>query len=366
MELVEALKNRNIGLKNKIPKKIRQFIETNVYDESIKRINHIFDTFDTVTVMFSGGKDSLATLHLVKEVANSRGIEKVNVVFRDEELIPNLVIDFVNKYRQLEWINMLYFTVPLKSQKHVLGKTENYIQWDAKRKHIRPIPKHGIKSDKIFQQDTMDSFTASFYSGKIAFINGIRAAESITRYGACMSKVNENYINNTASNIHNVRFCKPIFDWQENDVLKYFYDNDIEYCQLYDHQMWNKEQLRVATPLLSENARRFYKLKTLDPVLYEQIITMFPEVMMQDRYWNEIDMDKIKTQYGKNLHTVLEYIKEYITEPKQKNKAIKQFKQAVVMHRNDPVGYPIDHVLTYFRTGAFKRNLYVKDSWTKK
>ena len=35
----------------------RQFIDTNVYEESKKRIHHIFDTHDHVNVAFSGGKD---------------------------------------------------------------------------------------------------------------------------------------------------------------------------------------------------------------------------------------------------------------------------------------------------------------------
>ena len=39
-----------------LKKKIRKFIDTNVYDEAIKRINHIYDVFDTVVVMFSGVK----------------------------------------------------------------------------------------------------------------------------------------------------------------------------------------------------------------------------------------------------------------------------------------------------------------------
>lgn len=350
-------------MKKTIPKKVRQFIDNNVYEESLKRIEHIYNTFDTLVVLFSGGKDSLVTLHLVKEVLNAHGINRVNVVFRDEELIPDEVINFVNIYRKKDWVRMLYFAVPLESQIHILGETKTYIQWDENRKHIRPKPNHAITSKDIFNQYKMDSYTASFYKGKIALINGIRAAESITRYGACMSKVNENYINNTASNIGNVRLCKPIFDWQENDVFKYLYDKGMKYCSIYDKQMWNQEQLRVATPLVSENARRFYKLKTLDPILYQQIIDIFPDTQLQDKYWNQMDGDKLKNKYSKNLHTVLDYIKDHIRDGKQKSKAIKQFKKAVVMHRNDPNGYPIEHIFTYFRTGAYKRNLYVKSTW---
>ena len=53
----------------KFQKKIKKYIDANVYEEAKLRIAHIFDTFDTIVVLFSGGKDSLATMHLVKEEA---------------------------------------------------------------------------------------------------------------------------------------------------------------------------------------------------------------------------------------------------------------------------------------------------------
>lgn len=345
----------------KTRKKVRVYIDTNVYDEAINRINHIFNTFDTVVVMFSGGKDSLAALHLVKQISEERGIDKVNVVFRDEELIPQVVIDFVDKYFHMDWIDMKYFCVPLYSQKFVLGKTQTYVQWDKTRKHIRPMPDYAIKTEaddgRIFSQDSMDDYTASFYTGKIAFINGIRSSESLIRYASCMNKLNENYINETKSKIANVRFCKPIFDWEENDVFKYFMEADIPYCSIYDWQMWNGDQFRVATPIHQEAAKRFNKLRTLDPNLYSQVIDIFPEMIVQERYYKELDRDAVKDQYGKDMHSVLEYIKDYITDPKQKHEAYKMFKKTVVANRNDPEAYPVHHVLTYFITGAYKRDL---------
>jgi predicted phosphoadenosine phosphosulfate sulfurtransferase len=99
-----------------------KYIEADVLTEAKKRLHHIFDLFDSVVVMFSGRKDSLATLHLTREVMVERGITKpLDVVFRDEELIPDEVIDFVDKYRRADWIKMIWFTVPLASTKFMLG-----------------------------------------------------------------------------------------------------------------------------------------------------------------------------------------------------------------------------------------------------
>ena len=338
-------------------KKVRTFIDTNVYDESINRINHIYDIFDTVVVMFSGGKDSLATLHLCKEVANSRGIDKVNVVFRDEELIPSVVIDFVNKYREKDWVDMKYFCVPTYATKYVLGQTHTYIQWDADREHVRPLPKHAITHKHVFDKLDMDAFTAGYYKGKVAFVNGIRASESLRRYGSCMEKLYENYINSTKGT-ERAKLCKPIFDWQENDVFKYFYDNDIKYCPLYDMQMWNNESLRVATPIHHEASKRFFKLRTLDPILYQQVVEIFPEMILQDKYYKEYNKETIRDKYGKDLQTILDYIKDFIDEPRQKNLAYERFKQAVIAHRKSPLAYPISHLLDFFMTGEYKRKIY--------
>lgn len=338
--------------------KYKKYIDTNVYEEAIARINHVFDSFDTIVVMFSGGKDSLAVLHLVKEVANSRGIDKVNVVFRDEELIPNVVIDFINKYRQEPWVDMIYFAVPLMSQKFVLGNTQSYIQWDPTRKHVRPIPDHAIKDDtNVFDQYTMDAYTAKFFKGKIAFVNGIRASESLVRFRASVNKLNESYINSPTQNIGNVKLVKPIYDWEENDVFKYFYENDIDYCKIYDYQLWNGDQFRVATPIHQEAAKKFHKLKTLDPTLYSQVIDIFPEMLVQERYWRELDRNTAKEQYAKSMDTIFEWIQANITDVKQKKLAYKRFKEAYSLNKNYPEAYPVKHIFNYFETGAFKRSL---------
>lgn len=358
--------------------KVKKYIDTNVYDEAKNRIKHIIDTFDKLYVCFSGGKDSLAVLHLVKEVYKELNIkEKINVIFRDEELIPDDVIEFVQSYYHSGEYNFYYYAVPLKSTKFILGKTYEYIQWDNEREWIREKPSFAItlpKGDKrVFDQYSMDAFCVEGVKGKIAFLTGIRADESLVRLNSCVVKKNENYIN--ATKTANVKLCKPIYDWSQDDIFLYFYKNNIKYCGIYDLQILNKDSLRVATPLHAECSKRFGKLKTLYPKFYQQLIDIFPEMLVQEMYWNDLDRYAICYKYPHTWQGIIDYIVDNIEDRKQAKLAIdrvlqckgtRERKLAKGEGTHNMGGYPLLYVFKCVLAGQYKRAIQPINKASKK
>ncbi|NBW22265.1 MAG: peptidase S14, partial [Caulobacteraceae bacterium] len=241
-------------------KVLKKYININVLDAAKDRIKHLIYKFDTIIVSFSGGKDSLVVLNLVQEVYNDLGIkDKLKVIFKDEELIPDDVINFVQDIFLSNIYDFTYYCIQLKSEKFILGKKIPYIQWDSKRNHIRKIPKYAITDwDNIYDQYSADLFVTKKYKGKKVLITGIRADESLIRLRSVVNKKNDSYYSST--NTQGVMIGKPIYDWSEKDIFKYLYDNKINYAKIYDAQLFNNENLRVSTPLHAESSKKIYKI----------------------------------------------------------------------------------------------------------
>ncbi len=342
-------------------------LDMDVLTAAKERIGHLLDTFDTLAVSFSGGKDSLAVLHLVEEVYRERGIrEKVKVFFRDEELIPDAVVDFVQGICMSGRYDFAYYAIPLKSTKFVLGRNYNYVQFAPSRKWLRQPPPYAIRladgDRRVFDQYTADEFICARYRGRVAVVNGIRAQESLMRFRSCVNKKNDSYI--TATKCARVKFAKPIYDWSEDDVFKYFCRRKIQYCPIYDAQTWNNEPLRVSTPLHAEAAKRFGKLKTLYPEYYEGLITLFLEMLAQARYYSSLSADAEFSRYPHTFDGLLRYVEEKIDEQclraLAKRRVVRAWTTRQRLERQGKKnlgGYSLRHLFKAVQTGAYKREI---------
>ncbi len=101
-----------MSCKHKIP------LGINVLDATQTRIEWLFDTFEQISLSFSGGKDSTVLFHLVAAEARKRH-RKFNVMFLDWEVQYSATISHVAKMKFLYedcterfyWISMYSFVV---------------------------------------------------------------------------------------------------------------------------------------------------------------------------------------------------------------------------------------------------------------
>ncbi|NBO52187.1 MAG: hypothetical protein EBU83_01950 [bacterium] len=337
-----------------------------VLEAAKQRIHHIYDIHDTVVVLFSGGKDSQVVLHLVWEVAKERGHKFVNVLYFHDEFTLSPTIDLIRHYASLPWVRMHHFCIPTVGLRTVVDKPVEFVNWDKKRPNLRPIPDYAIRpSDELFEDRDVwftrtEEFCLQSFVGKVAQVNGIRASESRFRWRGSVNKLIENYIN-APQDFKRATLCKPLYDWEENDVLRYLWENKIQYCRIYDWQMFAKMDLRTSSWLHPEKIRHLKKLRAIDPHFYDRILEIFPDQVLHDRYSEEMDKDKVIAEYAKSWETIRKYIEVHYTDGTTKNIALHRLYQIWKLsksERNERLNcYPLDYVLKYFIRGEVRKLL---------
>jgi hypothetical protein len=165
----------------------------------------------------------------------------------------------------------------------------------------------------------------------------------------------------------NMAFCKPIFDWNATDLFKYFHERGIVYPAIYDVQHYSGESLRVSTPLHDRSYTSLIRLRQTDPLFYEQILNIWPEVATQERYYGSIDRYGIIDQYPKTWEGIVQYIEDKIESPVNKARAlevVKSCKDGKDKNRRlgkhltgGCYGYPLFHVFKQIVAGTYMKGI---------
>lgn len=336
----------------------RLFLEMNVVEAAKERLRHTYNTFDQVWLQFSGGKDSTACLYLMKEIHEELGLGPVNVIFRDEEMVSPAVVEFVEWVFDQPWVNGEWYCLPQGQEIWVLGRREYVLLWSEERRKagrlVRDIPKNAITA-KDFGLDPgepipamVDFYTMQGKKGSVAFVTGVRANESMIRYRSLVQKLHENYIVKPYKLPPNIplKFSKVIYDWTTDDVLKYIDEQGGRYCEFYDYAAVAGANARVGIPLHSVAIRRISDVVRTEPEFYDRLVTCFPQIDAQRRYWKDFNIEKLILDYAADgWDGVRQCIQDNMLTPGLESRAMSYSAAFRKKHALDPYSYPIEWLI---------------------
>lgn len=219
---------------------MKLYLEKNVFDAAIDRLNWIFDEFENVVVNFSGGKDSTTILNLALRVAEERGRLPLPVLFIDQEAEWQSVIDYIRQVMADPRVEPRWYQVPIRLF-NATSNTEPWLMcWEPGKEWMRE-KEPGSFHDNTFGTDRFKELfdailKATYPSSPAVNLTGMRASESPARLQGLTTY--ETYKGATWGRRLNVELghynlC-PIWDWTDTDVWKAIHSNGWPYCPIYD------------------------------------------------------------------------------------------------------------------------------------
>lgn len=229
----------------------KKYLNQNVYEAALKRVEFTFNEFERICVSFSGGKDSGIILNLFLDYMRKHGIkQKIGVLFIDLEAQYQATIDYIQKTLEenSDLIEPYWVCLPINLRNAVSVYEPFWCAWEPglEDKWVRPMPDFPvIKDQKFFPfyryrmefEEFVPEFNKWFAGGKkTASIVGIRSDESLNRFRTIASTTKQRYKNRAWTTVvaENVVNVYPIYDWAVEDIWIANGKQNWKYNKLYD------------------------------------------------------------------------------------------------------------------------------------
>lgn len=201
-------------------------------------------------IAFSGGKDSLVCLHLVREQAPE---------------VPAVYID-------------AHCCFPEVAAR--LDATPTLLRMPADEPFLATVARYGLHDDRL-ERATMQTTVYGpvrrlVQQGYDGVCYGLRAQESAgrSRHAQARGAV-------FRYQRDGVWACQPVWDWTSADIWGYIVAHDLDYCGVYD-RLWDAPEAdQRVSYWAGETKRRWGRyawLKRHYPALWQQLVAVCPEV----------------------------------------------------------------------------------------
>lgn len=283
---------------------MKVYLDTNVLEETKKRISKTFDSFERYYISFSGGKDSTVMTHLIMEEAQKRGV-KVGLLIIDLEAQYSETIKHIEEIIELykDNIDLHWFCGELLLRNAVSDFEPKWVCWDESKKDIWVRPKPELASDlgqydfyvpKMEFEELMVIFGQWYSQGKLtaAFI-GIRSDESLHRYRAIVSQKNNlcfeglKWTTKIHKDVYNIY---PIYDWKTEDVWIFHSKYKLPHNKIYDYMSMAGVKLsnqRLCQPFGDDQKRGLWLYHILESDTWYKLLNRVSGVNSGSLYINE-------------------------------------------------------------------------------
>lgn len=275
----------------------RKYLNKNVYQALLERLDFIFKEFQNIYVSFSGGKDSGLLLQLILDFRDTYYPSRVVGVFHQdfeaqysattkyvEETFTSLSSNLIERY----WV-----CLPMATRTALSNYEMYWFPWDDKKKEswVRPMPQHEyvINMDnnimttyryKMHQEDLAKQFgrwyKQSHGDKKTICLLGIRADESLQRYSGFINKKygykNQCWITRQFKDLW---AASPLYDWTTEDVWHAYFKFGFKYNELYNLYYkagLNISQMRVASPFQDYAKDSLNLYRVIDPGIWVKLV----------------------------------------------------------------------------------------------
>lgn len=270
----------------------KKYLNKTTLEAARERISMLFDNFKRINVSISSGKDSTVLFHLALQEAQKRG-RTITAFFLDQEAEYQASIELIRLMMNMPNVEPMWYQVPLYMTNATSTSDYFLYAWGEGEKWMRPKEPNSVHS---FDGPNPPQRFYEFFpwyekqDTDTAYLVGLRAEESITRYRAVTKRPGWNGLRWSTLD-GDVKKFYPIYDWTVYDIWKFIYDHNLPYNKIYDlmHQANYSlyKGMRVSNLIHEKSYKCLIDLPRFEPETYNALCERISGIATAARYASE-------------------------------------------------------------------------------
>lgn len=296
------------------------YLDKNVFDAALERLEIIFQNFDAIYFSVSAGKDSSVMVQLANMVAKKYN-KKFDVLYIDLEAQYKHTIDHLYELKNLPQIGTFYhIALPLALRNAVSILQPKWICWEEESKDlwVRDLPEDSININNCpfewFRKgEEFEEFILQFadwyqklHNRSVACGVGIRTDESLNRFRTITFQDNKetfrNYSWTTKVKFDHIPLdvynFYPIYDWRVEDIWGAVSKLDLMHNEIYDLMYKNGlsiHEQRICQPYGDDQRNGLDQFKALEYETWEKVLNRVNGVNFGNIYCRTSALGNIKS-----------------------------------------------------------------------